>query len=129
MDDKLRAIEIETARLKLERERLAFKRETESQRRIEKATQIGGAMIDTTREIGGGLWSLFKVLFVLTMGGCLGMLALLAFAAFQVISSNNLPGGFEYRFGFYMGGVPVWVYPIVIILGMVWLASAVYGKK
>ena len=129
MDDKIRAIEMETAKLKLERERLAFKREAESQRRIEKATQIGGAMIETTREVGGGLWKLFKFLFVLVMGGLAGILALLAFAAFQAVKSNTLPGNFEYRFGAYMGGVPGWVYPIVIVVGMMWIASTVYGKK
>ena len=129
MNDKLRAIEMETARLKLERERLAFKRETESQRRIEKAAQIGGAMIETTREVGSGLWKFFKLLFIMATGGFIGILALLAFAAFQALTSKTLPGDFEYRFGTYMGGVANWVYPVVIITGMIWFASTVYSKK
>jgi hypothetical protein len=129
MDDKLRAIEMETAKLRLARERLAFKRETESQRLREQATQIGGVAIDTTRKVGGGLWALVKFLFVLVMGGVMGMLALLAFAAFQAAKSDSPSGNFEYRFGAYMGGVSEWVYPVVIVVGMIWFAVKVYGKK
>lgn len=129
MDEERRAIELETANLKLAREKLAFNREIDSKRRLDKAVQIGGTVASTTRAVGNGSWRIFKVLLTLVTGGILGMLALLAYAAANVAIGSNSSGNFEYRLGAFMGGLPNWVYPLVIIGGMIFWVNDVYGGE
>lgn len=129
MDNKLREIELETANLKLERERLALRREMDSHRRIEKAAHIGVGVVETTRAVGSGAWTLVKFLLSLALGSILGLCALLVFVAFHAASSDKVPGDFQYRFGYLMGGVPDWVYPIVMLVGMILVVIQLYEKK
>lgn len=121
MSDEFEALELEAARLKVQRERLALQREIESHRRFEKAAQVSSAVVSTAQSAGSGLWAIFMFCFVAMAGALIGIVALCVWALYGAnVNAQHIAGEFTYRFGHLMGSIPEWVYLIAALVGAAW---------
>ena len=109
MDDDLKRIELQAAKIRLEREQLLLVAEKEKRRRIERATEVAQGAVDATKQVGGAVASAagafveFVLSTVLTLA-VFGLFGLLASAAWVAISPRKTPGDFQYQLGFFLGG-------------------------
>lgn len=102
MNDELKKIEIETARLRLERERLAYEEQLDKRNRSRRVSAATQQAFDTTKDVGsvalGASVSLFKIAFGFLLGAAGWALA----AAFIFVVDPKITN-FGFHYGYWAG--------------------------
>lgn len=109
MDDDLKRIELQAAKIRLERDQLLLENERDRRRRVERVTEVAQGAFDATKQVGGVVASAAGTLigFVITTLITLvvsGLFGLLVSTAWVAISPRKTPGDFQYQLGFFLGG-------------------------
>ncbi len=117
MDDELKKIEIETARIRLERERIAYQNELDKQNRNKRASNTAVNAINMTRTASMNAANIFFLGLKYAFSALVGA-AVATYASYLWVSKNR--GGsnvddWNYNFG-YWAGSGGWIF---ILLGAI----------
>lgn len=123
MEDELKRVELETAKLRLERERLELDEARGRRARNERVAEATREAVKSTVAIGADVASAgmstigFLLMLLLRLLGwaCLG--AILC-AILVLVFRKDFPGSFEYRFGSFLGSGGYMVILIGCIVGL-----------
>ncbi len=109
MDDDLKRIELQAAKIRLEREQLLLENERDRRHRVERASAVAQSAVDSTKQIGRVVGSATAKLIRFAIATAVtlvlsGLFGLLLSAAWVAVSPRATQGDFEYQLGFFLGG-------------------------
>ena len=134
MDDDLKRIELQAAKIRLERDQLLLDNERDRRRRVERVVEVAHGAVETTKQVGNVAASAAGTLlvFVVTTAITLvvsGLFGLIVSAAWVLMSPRKTPGDFQYQLGFFLGGNGWMIVVGCCIFGLwsVWFGDKVKG--
>jgi hypothetical protein len=115
MDEEIRKLELETARLRLERERIALENDVERHRRGHAMETAAIDAAHTTKRVAGSLFSSLIDSLRIAWGAILffgigAAIALIASALWVAFAPRRVDGEYLYQFGYFLGdGGWMWI--------------------
>ncbi|MCX6056707.1 MAG: hypothetical protein NTW69_00935, partial [Chloroflexi bacterium] len=117
MDNELKNIEIETARIRLERERLALQDEVDKRQRSQRSIERTQNAVETAQAVGVAASvatiNLFQIILISVIGGAIAALIGLVWVAKTKWDGNSFDLAYSYGYWLGNGGwIPILIFAI-----------------
>ena len=120
MNEEVKKLEIEAARIRVQREQLALQREIDSKNRV-------GAVFETAKTDGNAAVNTGAFILVFCLGALAGgvfWLVIGLFLTFKNTFPSPAEADFMWRLGHTYGSMlPEWSVPLSLLAGVVWIFS------